>query len=109
MKVATLRSETLRSESTALPVFMGLQCLDVATTLLFLSRGVEEGNPLVSWALSNAHSPWVGLIVAKMAAAFVGQYLYRSGRLSLLRRANIGYGMVVAWNLVAITATLLAR
>lgn len=85
-----------------MPQFIVLQCLDVATTLVFLSRGVAEGNPLVSWALTSHHSPWVGLVVAKLVAALIGQFCYRTQRMNLLRRANIGYSLVVVWNLFAI-------
>jgi hypothetical protein len=88
----------------ALPFFIVLQCLDVFTTLVFLSRGVPEGNPLVSWALAHAHAPWLGLVATKLVAAFIGQYCYRSGRMTLLRRANAGYSLVVGWNLFAIGA-----
>ncbi|MGA3236118.1 MAG: DUF5658 family protein [Bryobacteraceae bacterium] len=88
----------------ALQFFIALQCLDVFTTLVFLNRGVPEGNPLMSWALSHARAPWLGLVATKLMAAFIGQYCYRSGRMTLLRRANAGYSLVVGWNLVAIGA-----
>jgi hypothetical protein len=97
------------SSSMALPFFIFLQCLDVITTLVFLSKGVKEGNPLMSWALSNARSPWAGLVVTKMIAAFIGQYCYRSGRMTLLRRANVGYSLVVGWNLISIAAAAIGR
>jgi len=93
----------------ALSVFIVLQCLDVLTTLVFLSRGVKEGNPLVSWALSNARTPWAGLVLTKLIVAFIGQYCYRSGRITLLRRANVGYSLVVGWNLLSIAAAAVGR
>jgi len=88
---------------------MGLQCLDVLTTLVFLKWGMEEGNPLVSWALSHAFAPWVGLVLAKLIVVIIGQYCYRSGRLTLLRRANAGYSLVIGWNLIAIAAAVFAH
>jgi hypothetical protein len=97
------------SSSLALPFFILLQCLDVITTLVFLSKGVKEGNPLVSWALSNARAPWAGLVVTKLIAAFIGQYCYRSGRMTLLRRANAGYSLVVGWNLLSIAVAAVGR
>jgi hypothetical protein len=90
----------------ALPLFVALQCMDVLTTLLFLSRGVEEGNPLVRWTLSFAHSPWAGLVLTKMIAALIGGHCHLSGRLTLLRRANAGYSLVVGWNLITIAAAV---
>lgn len=82
--------------------------LDTFTTLVFLSRGMNEGNPLVSWTLFHAHAPWMGLVLTKSMAALVGLYCYRNGRMRLLRTANVGYLFVVGWNLVAIGASLLA-
>ncbi len=70
---------------------------------------MDEGNPLVHWAPINAHAPWVGLVITKLIAAFIGQYCYRSGRMTLLRRANAGYSLVVGWNLFAIGVALLAH
>lgn len=61
---------------------------------------------MVSWALSHASAPWVGLVVSKLMAALIGQYCYRKGRITLLRRANAGYSLVVGWNLVAIAPVL---
>jgi hypothetical protein len=93
----------------ALHYFILLQCLDVLTTVMFLGKGVAEGNPVMAWSMSIAHGPWVGLILAKLAAALIGQYCYRTGRMPLLRRANAGYSLVVGWNLIAIAAGALAR
>jgi len=93
----------------ALLCFIVLQCLDFFTTLVFLNRGLEEGNPMVTWVLSHADSPWFGLVVTKLLAAFIGQYLYRSGRITLLRRANLGFSLVVSWNLFAIAAVYFRR
>lgn len=100
---------TIWTKSNVLPFFIVLQCLDVLTTLTFLNRGMAEGNPLVGWALSSAHAPWVGLAVTKLLAALIGMYCYRSGRMTLLRRANAGYSLVVGWNLIGIAAAGLAH
>jgi hypothetical protein len=98
----------IRTQTNALAIFIVLQCLDVLTTLIFLSKGMAEGNPLMGLALSTSHAPWLGLTVSKMIAVIIGQYCYRSGRLRLLRRANAGYSVVVGWNLVGIIAALSA-
>jgi hypothetical protein len=70
---------------------------------------MPEGNPLVSWALARTHAPWAGLIATKLIATFIGQYCYRSGRMTLLRKANAGYSLVVGWNLLGIGAAALAH
>lgn len=95
----------IRRFTNVLPLFITLQCLDVLTTLVFLRRGVAEGNPLMGWAFSHAHAPWMSLVVAKLAAVLIAHYCYRYGRMRLLWRANIGYSLVVAWNLVTIAIT----
>ena len=100
----SLRSRSIRIG--VLPLFVTLQCLDVLTTLIFLNRGVEEGNPLVKWTLLYLHSPWLGLALTKLIAAVIGWSCHLSGRLRLLRRANAGYSLVVGWNLLAIATTL---
>jgi hypothetical protein len=86
----------------ALPVFAALQCLDVVTTLIFLSKGVREGNPLVSWTLPYLHSQLIGLIAAKLLAMIIGVWCYRNGKISALRIANIGYSAIIGWNLLTI-------
>jgi len=96
----------LRTPTNALLIFVALQCLDVLTTLIFLNHGMAEGNPVVRWALSRAYAPWVGLTISKLVAAMIGRYCYRSGRITLLRRANAGYSFVVGWNLIAIAPVL---
>jgi hypothetical protein len=105
----TILTPAVRTSTKALTIFIVLQCLDVLTTLIFLSKGMAEGNPLMGLALSSARAPWLGLGLAKLIAVLIGQHCYRSGRFSLLRRANAGYSLVVGWNLIGITAALLAH
>jgi len=102
-----LATNTLRPS--ALQLFVALQCLDALTTLVFLRMGLTEGNPMMIWALKDAHAPWLGLIVTKTAAVLIGLYCYRNRRMKLLRRANKGYSLVVGWNLVGIAAAAIAR
>jgi hypothetical protein len=78
--------------------------------LVFLSKGITEGNPLIGLALSpSARAPWLGLVVSKLIAVLIGQYCYRTGRFRLLRRANVAYSLVIGWNLVGIVAAMLAQ
>ncbi len=90
-------------------LFVVLQCMDALTTLLFLRLGLREGNPLVSWALHGAQGPWLGLILTKLLAVLIGTYCYRYRRITLLRRANAGYSLVIGWNLLGIVAAAIAR
>ncbi len=89
--------------------FIALQCLDVITTLVFLSKGIEEGNPLVRLSIMLFQAPWLGVAAAKVTATCIGHYCHRTGRTGLLRKANAGYSLVVGWNLIAIAAATLAK
>jgi len=95
--------------TTALALFLLLQALDGLTTVLFLQKGIHEGNPLTAWSLSSASGHWTGLLLPKLIAALIGAYCYWNGRMRLLRRANLGYSLVIAWNVVAILAGRPAR
>jgi hypothetical protein len=79
-----------------------LQILDLLTTLAFIANGVSEGNPLVAFAMSATASPWIGLAMVKAAGVVLGLYCWRQGRLTLLTRANFGFAMLIAWNLLAL-------
>jgi len=92
----------LRTRSLALPIFAGLQCLDVLTTLIFLSKGVSEGNALVAWMLPHVQAPVICLALAKVPAMTIGLYWYRRGRVNVMQFANLGYAAVVLWNVAAI-------
>lgn len=99
----------LWSRTRALPIFVILQCLDLLTTFIFLSKGVAEGNFLLVSALPYTHAPWIGLVAAKLLATLIGFYCYRNGRINALRLANAGYFLVVGWNLTAIGAAIVAH
>jgi hypothetical protein len=81
-----------------------LQVLDFLTTTAFLMNGIEEGNPIVRFALSVAPNPIYGLFAVKIAAVILGAYCWRVGRQRLLSRINILFAVVVAWNLAALIA-----
>lgn len=79
-----------------------LQVLDFLTTIAFLVNGVDEGNPLVRWALEIAPSPVQGLLVVKLIAVALGIYCWRVQKHRLLTRINIMFAVVVAWNITAL-------
>lgn len=79
-----------------------LQLLDMMTTLLFLSAGVQEGNPVVVQAMRWADDPFGALLGVKLVALIIGIYCWSAGRHSLLRRANWLFAVLVMWNVVAI-------
>jgi len=77
-----------------------LQVLDFLTTVAFLINGVDEGNPLVAWAINIFPSPLAGLAAVKILALALGVYCWRTAKGQLLSRINIGFAVLVAWNLM---------
>ena len=79
-----------------------LQILDFLTTIAFLVQGVQEGNPLVRFAISAGSNPLGGLLAVKILAVLLGVYCWRLGRQKLLLRINVLFAVLIAWNLVAL-------
>ena len=79
-----------------------LQILDLLTTVAFVIRGVQEGNPFVRLALRYSPHPLGGLLAVKVLALGLGFYCWRCGRERLLSRINILFAVVVAWNMLAL-------
>ncbi|MBS1827308.1 MAG: hypothetical protein JST93_18470 [Acidobacteria bacterium] len=79
-----------------------LQLLDLLTTIAFLVQGVQEGNPLVRFAIHLTPSPIAGLMMVKIAAVMLGVYCWRAEKTRLLGRVNIMFAALIAWNLVAL-------
>jgi len=86
-------------------LFIGLQLLDGATTMLFLQHGVAEGNPLVRAALGFSMAPALGLAITKAAGVALAALAWSTGRQRLLWVVNVVFAGCVLWNL---TATALA-
>lgn len=86
--------------------FVYLQALDVLTTLAFLSRGVEEANPLVRLVMSWMPTRLGSLVCVKLLAVALAVYCWRQGRQRLLGRMNVFFAFLVVWNLVALVLAL---
>ena len=82
--------------------FVYLQGLDILTTLAFLLAGVQEGNVLVRSAIRLVGNPLLGLLVIKAGAILLGGFCWWRGRMTLLKRANLFFAGLVAWNLVCL-------
>jgi hypothetical protein len=82
--------------------FVYLQLLDVLTTLAFLLNGVTESNPIVRWAMTAGPDPVMGLVLVKVVAVAMGVYCAVSARQKLLRKVNIFFAGLVAYNLLAL-------
>ncbi|HUQ93921.1 MAG TPA: DUF5658 family protein [Bryobacteraceae bacterium] len=79
-----------------------LQLLDLLTTVAFLLHGVQEGNPLVRYAIEASPNPLIGLLGMKFLAILLGIYCWRTQKLPMLRRVNLFFALLVAWNLVSL-------
>lgn len=88
--------------------FVYLQALDTLTTLAFLSRGVEEANPVVRLVMSWVPSRLGSLLCVKLLAVILAVYCWREGRQRLLGRMNVFFAALVAWNLAALVIALRA-
>lgn len=86
----------------ALIQYSYLQLLDLLTTIAFLVQGVQEGNPIVRFALEMTPSPLAGLLMVKIAAVMLGVYCWRSDKTRLLGKVNVMFALLIAWNLVAL-------
>ncbi len=83
-------------------VSLVLQVCDLATTIVFLHRGVGEANPLLGALIRVSGQPAVAVLLVKAAGCGLVAYAWRSRRIRLLKRANILFAVCVMWNLLAI-------
>jgi hypothetical protein len=84
--------------------FSYLQLLDILTTLVFLSGGAKEANPVVRLAFAVSPSPLIGLLSLKLFAIAMAVYCWRTSRTRLLNLANVFFAALVTWNLLALLA-----
>lgn len=94
--------------------FLGIQLADVLTTMVGLSVGASEQNPLAAWCFEQI-GPLLGVplykiaIVALVVAAILRldrRFPARRLHWYTLRAANVYYGVVVIANLVTIAGFL---
>jgi hypothetical protein len=81
-------------------LFLGLQILDVVTTMVGLHLGAQEGSTFIGHLLQSG--PLSGLIISKILAAGLAAFAVFLNRKRILVFLNIWFGAVVGWNLVMI-------
>jgi len=81
-------------------LFLGLQILDVMTTLIGLRLGAQEGSTFIGRLLEAG--PVSGLIISKILAAGLAAFAVFLNRKRILVFLNFWFAAVVAWNLIAI-------
>ncbi|HLY18203.1 MAG TPA: DUF5658 family protein [Bryobacteraceae bacterium] len=84
-------------------LFLGLQVLDVMTTLVGLHFGAQEGSSFIGHLLQTG--PVNGLIISKIIAAGLAAFALFLNRKRVLVFLNFWFAAVVAWNIVAIGLT----
>jgi len=82
--------------------FAYLQVLDVLTTIAFLTQGVSEANPVIRWVIREGPSPLPSLLLIKLFGVSLALFCVYHSRHSLLRRVNLFFAALVAYNLVAL-------
>lgn len=98
------RSMTASARSTVgiLMAFIYLQLLDGLTTIAFIMYGVGEANPIVRWFMREASNPVGGLFLIKLLAVMLAICCVSFSRHGVVRKVNVFFAVVVAYNVVAL-------
>ena len=81
--------------------FVTLQFADIVTTLIFLSMGLAETNPLAEHFMTW-FGPLPGLLILKGLAISIALLCRLAASPRFFRRINVVYAVVVAMNLITI-------
>ena len=81
-------------------LFLGLQILDVLTTLIGLHLGAQEGSAFIGQLLQTG--PLNGLIVSKILAAALAAFAVFLNKKRLLVFLNFWFAGLVVWNIFQI-------
>jgi hypothetical protein len=82
--------------------FIYLQFMDLLTTVAFLLYGVAELNPIVQWAMRVSPSALGGLVAVKVLAVLLALFCIARARHKLLRRVNVFFALIVAYNVLVL-------
>ena len=83
-------------------VFVGLQLLDLLTTLLGFKLGAAEASPFIRMLMHAG--PTAGVVLSKVLALALGGVCIYAGKSHLIRWISYWYGGVIAWNLMVMLA-----
>ena len=90
-----------------LQVFVYLQLLDLATTLLGFRIGAAEASPFIR--VLQHFGPAIGVALSKGVALLLGAVCIWLKRERILSFANYWYAGLVVWNLCIISQALALR
>ena len=79
-------------------VFVGLQLLDLLTTLLGFKLGAAEASPFIRMLMHAG--PTAGVVLSKVLALALGGVCIYAGKSHLIRWISYWYGGLIAWNLM---------
>lgn len=85
-------------------LFIALQMLDAATTLIGLRMGGFELSPFVAWLIRLA-GPVGALVAVKVLGCGIGAFCFRF-RPPALAKLNVISGLIVAWNIANIARVI---
>lgn len=83
-----------------LQLFLLLQLLDAATTVIGFQFGLGEASPFVRYVMR--FGPVTGLLLSKVIAILLAGFCVRSGRYQVIRYVNYWYSALVLWNVTLI-------
>jgi len=81
-------------------LFLGLQVLDVLTTMVGLHFGAREGSSFIGHLLESG--PLTGLIASKILAAGLAAFAVFLNKKRVLVFLNFWFAAVVLWNAIEI-------
>lgn len=96
----TLSPQEVTFPTPTIGLFLGLQILDVLTTLVGLHLGAREGSSFVGQLLKSG--PLTGLLISKILAAGLAAFAVFLNKKRVLAFLNIWFAAVVAWNAIEI-------
>ena len=82
-------------------MFLVLQIADVVTTLLFMSRGIAETNPLASYLMDHC-GPLAGLLLLKSVAISIALLCKVEAHPKFVRGINVVYVVIVLVNIATL-------
>ncbi len=85
-----------------LATFFCLQFLDFMTTLVGLSIGASEANPVVRYLLAAGAGPVLSVAGSKVIAVILGGICLYMHRPHVIRWINYWYAALAAWNVAII-------
>ena len=79
-------------------IFVGLQLLDLLTTLVGFKLGAAEASPFIRMLMHAG--PTTGVVLSKILALALGGLCIYIGKFHLIRWISYWYGGLIVWNLM---------